>query len=156
MHDRHDLSDDQWAMLEPMLPDRTPRRGGRWMDHRKVVDGVLWRTRTGSPWRDLPESYGHWKTVYNRHRRWSADGTWAGVLSGLQRGCDLDEAQWVVAVDSTVIRAHQDAAGARHRSPVDVPAKVLATALERAQATGAPSYAEVVAEPAGDTGGTIE
>jgi len=156
MHDRHDLSDDQWAMLEPLLPDRTPRRGGRWMDHRKVVDGVLWRTRTGSPWRDLPASYGHWKTVYNRHRRWSADGTWARVLSGLQRGCDLEEAQWVVAVDSTVIRAHQDAAGARHRPPVDVAAQVLATALERAQANPLPSHLEVVAEPGGDTGGTIE
>jgi len=156
MHDRHDLSDGQWAMLEPLLPDRTPRRGGRWMDHRKVVDGVLWRTRTGSPWRDLPASYGHWKTVYNRHRRWSADGTWARVLSGLQRGCDLDEAQWVVAVDSTVIRAHQDAAGARHRPPVDVPAEVLATALERAQATAMPSHVEVVAEPGGATGGYIE
>ena len=121
-----------------------------------VVDGVLWRTRTGSPWRDLPASYGRWKTVYNRHRRWSADGTWARVLSGLQRGCDLDEAEWVVAVDSTVIRAHQDAAGARHRPPVDVAAEVLATALERAQTTGIPTGVEVVGEPGGLTGGSVE
>jgi transposase len=156
MHDRHDLSDDQWAMLDPLLPDRTPRRGGQWMDHRMVVDGVLWRTRTGSPWRDLPASYGHWKTVYNRHRRWSADGTWARVLSGLQRGCDLDEAEWVVAVDSAVIRAHQDAAGARHRPPVDVAAEVLATALERAQSAGLATGSEVLAEPGGFTGGSVE
>src|SRR5664279_3147710 len=88
MHDRHDLIDEQWALLVPLLPDRTPRRGGQWNEHRLMVDGVLWRTRTGSPWRDLPASYGNWKTVYNRHRRWSADGTWARVLSGLQRGCD--------------------------------------------------------------------
>ena len=88
MHDRHDLIDEQWALLEPLLPDRTPRRGGQWNEHRLVVDGVLWRTRTGSPWRDLPASYGNWKTAYNRQRRWSADGTWARVLSGLQRGCD--------------------------------------------------------------------
>ena len=80
MHDRHDLSDEEWARLEPFLPDRTPRRGGQWIDHRMVIDGVLWRTRAGAPWRDLPESYGNWKTVYNRHRRWSADGTWVLVL----------------------------------------------------------------------------
>ncbi|SFT95720.1 Putative transposase of IS4/5 family [Geodermatophilus amargosae] len=63
MQDRHDLTDEQWAVLEPLLPDRTPRRGGRWGDHRPVVDGVLWRTRTGAPWRDLPPAYGHWQTV---------------------------------------------------------------------------------------------
>jgi transposase len=126
------------------------------MDHRKVVDGVLWRTRTGSPWRDLPSSYGHWKTVYNRHRRWSADGTWARVLTGLQRGCDLEESEWVVAVDSTVVRAHQDAAGARHRPPVDVSAEVLATALERAQTAGLATGSVVVAEPRGLTGGWLE
>jgi len=126
------------------------------MDHRKVVDGVLWRTRTGSPWRDLPASYGHWKTVYNRHRRWSADGTWARVLSGLQRGCDLEESEWVVAVDSTVVRAHQDAAGARHRPPIDVSAEVLATALERTQTARPSTGSEVIAEPGGLTGGWLE
>ena len=126
------------------------------MDHRMVVDGVLWRTRTGSPWRDLPATYGHWKTVYNRHRRWSADGTWARVLSGLQRGCDLEGSEWVVAVDSTVVRAHQDAAGARHRPPVDVSAEVLATALERTQTAGLSTGSEVVAEPGGLTGGWLE
>ena len=156
MHDRHDLSDAHWALLDPLLPDRTPRRGGQWVDHRKVVDGVLWRTRTGSPWRDLPTAYGRWKTVYNRHLRWSADGTWARVLSELRRGCELADSQWVVAVDSTVIRAHQDAAGARHRPPTDVPAEVLTTALERDQTTGAPADREVVAESGGDTGGSIE
>jgi transposase len=127
MHDRHDLSDEEWAQLEPFLPDRTPRRGGQWADHRMVIDGVLWRTRTGSPWRDLPTSYGNWKTVYNRHRRWSADGTWVAVLDGLRAGCDGDdEVEWIVGVDATVIRAHQHAAGARKEPPVDVPADVLA------------------------------
>ena len=79
----------QWAVLEPLLPDRAPRRGRPWRDHRTVVDGVLWRTRTGSPWKDLPVGYGSWKTVYNRHRRWSADGTWEVVLAELQRGWTL-------------------------------------------------------------------
>ena len=108
--------------MEPLLPDRTPRRGGQWVDHRQVVNGVLWRTRTGSPWRDLPPCYGKWKTVYNRHRRWSADGTWARVLSGLRAGADGDERfdEWAVGVDSTVVRAHHHAAGARHAPPTDV------------------------------------
>jgi transposase len=113
--------------LEPLLPDRMPRRGGRWVDHRRVLNGVFWRTRSGSPWRDLPSEYGHWKTVYNRHRRWSADGTWAGILDELRRDADLGEgAGWTVGVDSGVVRAHQHAAGARHAAPVDVPAEVLA------------------------------
>jgi transposase len=116
--DRHDVTDAEWARLEPLLPDRAPRRGGRWADHRVVINGVFWRTRTGSPWRDLPSCYGSWQTVYNRHRRWSADGTWAGILAELRRGADAGQTQaWVVAVDSTVVRAHQHAAGARREPP---------------------------------------
>jgi transposase len=115
--DRHDLTDEEWARLEPLLPDRSPRRGGRWADHRVVINGVLWRVRTGSPWRDLPDCYGHWKTVYNRHRRWSANGTWTAILDELRRGCDHSgQPEWVVAVDSTVVRAHQHATGARRQS----------------------------------------
>lgn len=121
-----------------------------------MVNGVLWRTRTGSPWRDLPASYGRWKTVYNRHRRWSADGTWAHVLSELQRGCDLDEDQWVVAIDSTVVRAHHHAAGARHEPPSDVPAEVVATALaEQIAAAVAPRDGASTDDP-GFTGGRVE
>jgi transposase len=156
VHDRHDLTDEEWALLEPLLPARTPRRSRPWKDHRTVVNGVLWRTRTGSPWRDLPESYGRWKTVYNRHRRWSADGTWAGVLSGLQRGCYVGEERWVVAIDSTVVRAHHHASGARHEPPADVSREVLAVALaeDLAAAMAAGDGAAPVPEPA--TGGRIE
>jgi len=91
-----------------------------------VLNGVFWRTRSGSPWRDLPPQYGHWKTVYNRHRRWSGDGTWVGILDELR--CDADARQgvgWTVGVDSGVVRAHQHAAGARHVPPVDIPAEVV-------------------------------
>lgn len=117
--------------MEPLLPDRTPRRGGQWMDHRVVVNAVMWRTRTGSPWRDLPPVYGRWKTVYNRHRRWSGDGTWIKVLDGLRVGADLDAGagEWVVGVDAAVIRAHHHAAGARHAPPGDVAEAVLAPAV---------------------------
>jgi len=133
MHDRHDLTDEQFALLEPLLPDRTPRRGGRWVDHRQVINGVLWRTRTGCPWRDLPAEYGNWKTVYNRHRRWSGDGTWSRVLAGLRRDCDRagPGLEWTVGVDATVVRAHQHAAGARKQPPVDVPAAALVPTVLR-------------------------
>ena len=119
--DRHVVTDEQWARLEPLLPDRTPRRGGRWMDHRSVIDAVVWRTRTGTPWRDLPECLGNWKTVYNRHRRWAIEGVWVEILDELRRGCDAEEGpDWTVAVDGTVVRAHQHAAGARHCLPAEL------------------------------------
>jgi transposase len=150
MHDRHDLSDEQWARLEPLLPaERTGGLGRRWAPHSGVINGILWRTRSGAPWRDLPEQYGSWKTVYGRHRTWSADGTWDRVLRGLQRGSDGDDPEWVVSVDSTVIRAHHHAAGAPKRAPVDVSAERLAVALA-AVAEEVASTAEPV------TGGTIE
>lgn len=127
--DRHDLTDAQWRLLEPLLPDRAPRRGGRWRDHRPVVDGVIWRTRTGCPWRDVPAAYGPWQTVYDRHRRWSGDGTWEQVLNALRTGCDVDltaqEGEWAVSIDSTIVRAHHDAAGARDVPPMDIPTERL-------------------------------
>jgi transposase len=127
---RHDLTDTEWARLEPLLPDRTPRRGGRWLDHRQVINGILWRTRTGAPWRDVPPCYGDFRTLHGRHRRWSADGTWAAILARLQTESDADAgAEWAVAIDSTVVRAHRHAAGARHAPPKDVPAEQLAPLL---------------------------
>ena len=114
MLDRHDLTDAEWARLEPLLPDRTPRRGGRWSDHRQVINGILWRTRTGSPWRDVPDCYGDFRTLHGRHRRWSADGTWDRVLAALQVAADAEGGiDWRVSVDSTIARVHQHAATAR-------------------------------------------
>ncbi|MFG1711298.1 IS5 family transposase [Nonomuraea sp. M3C6] len=75
-------------------------------------------------WRDLPSCYGNWKTVYNRHRRWSLDGTWEKILDGLRTGCDEAEGgDWAVSADSTIVRAHQHAAGARHAVAKDAPSK---------------------------------
>ena len=127
---RHDLTDAEWARLEPLLPAH-PRQGHRWNDHRLVIDGIFFRTRTGCPWRDLPERFGNWKTVYNRHRRWSGDGTWEMILGQLQAGCDeAAGAAWTVAADATVVRAHQHAAGARRKPPADVdPARLAPAAL---------------------------
>ena len=113
MFDRHDLSDEEWAQLRPLLPV-DPGRGGRWADHRATINGVFWRTRTSSPWRDVPAEYGNWVTVYKRHNLWSRDGTWTRILDQLRAGCDEAEGEdWTVGADSTVVRAHQHAAGAR-------------------------------------------
>ena len=108
-----------------------------------------------SPWRDVTPSFGNWKTVYNRHRRWSADGTWEAVLRELQRGCDVGKGSWMVAIDSTVVRA-QHAAGARHRPPADVPAQVLAVALAEDLAATIASEEHAVAVREEVTGGGTE
>jgi transposase len=119
---RHDLTDEEWQRVLPMMP-ADARRGRRWSDHRMVINGILFRTRTGCPWRDLPGEYGDWKTVYNRHRRWSLGGTWQKILDRLRAGCDQAEGKdWTLSADSTVIRAHQHAAGARHALPAELAA----------------------------------
>ncbi len=112
------LTDAQWARIEPPLPDRTPKRGGQWRDHRQVIDAIAFKYRTGTPWMDLPEHFGSWKGAHNRLRMWAADGTWAKVFTALLAQADAEgDLEWVVAVDSTIVRAHQHAAGARQKGP---------------------------------------
>ncbi|MET7552532.1 transposase, partial [Streptomyces sp. NPDC005500] len=95
---RGDLTNAEWDRLESLLP-RDGARGGRWSDHRRVINGVLYRVRTGVQWRDLPERFGPWETVYKRHRRWSADGTWAMLLSRVQAAEDAEgRIDWDVSV----------------------------------------------------------
>ncbi|WP_425540939.1 IS5 family transposase [Streptomyces coeruleorubidus] len=114
---RGDLSDAEWERLRPFLPVSNGRCG-RWRDHRQVIDGILHRVRTGVQWRDLPERFGPWKTVYERHRLWSADGTWEHLLQQVQAAVDAaGEIDWDISVDSTIVRAHQHAAGARTDPP---------------------------------------
>lgn len=115
--ERGDLSDAEWERLRPFLPVSNGRCG-RWRDHRQVIDGILHRVRTGVHWRDLPERFRPWKTVYERHRQWSADGTWERLLQQVQATADAaGEIDWDVSVDSTIVRAHQHAAGARTDPP---------------------------------------
>jgi transposase len=113
---RADLTDAQWAVLEPLLPARgKPGRPPVWTK-RQLIDGIRWRVRAGAPWRDVPPQYGRWQTVYGLFRRWQRDGTWRQVLTGLQARADAAGLiTWDVSVDSTVARAHQHAAGARKR-----------------------------------------
>ena len=113
MTTRRVLTDQMWDVLEPLLTDRTPRRGGQWIDHREVLEAIIWRTRTGSPWRDLPADLPAWQTVWYRFDRWAKDGTLDAVLVALQgQAHAAGELEWVVSVDSTIARAHQHAAGA--------------------------------------------
>ncbi|QNA71997.1 transposase [Streptomyces sp. So13.3] len=97
-------------------PDRTPRRGGRWRDHRQVIDAIAWKFQTGSQWVHLPAEYGSWKDVYTRLRKWAINGNWERVFTALLTQADAEgELDWAVAVDSTIVRAHQHAAGARKK-----------------------------------------
>ncbi|AOT61510.1 hypothetical protein A4G23_04398 [Streptomyces rubrolavendulae] len=115
---RGDLTNEEWARLKPHLP-KSGQRGGRWVSHRRIINGILYRNRTGVPWRDLPARFGKWKTVYERHRRWSADGTWDKIYAAVLADADaLGRIDWsMVSVDSTTCRAHQHAAGARKKPP---------------------------------------
>jgi transposase len=117
---RFDLTDAQWAVLQPLLPKPVTGRPPKW-SRRQLIDGVRWRIRVGAPWRDVPECYGHWRSVYGLYRRWQRDGTWARILTGLQGRADaLGLIGWDVSVDSTIARAHQHAAGARRHSSAQV------------------------------------
>ncbi|WP_419248241.1 IS5 family transposase [Streptomyces virginiae] len=117
------LTDAQWARIEPLLPDRTPKRGGRWRDHRQVIDAIAFKFQTGTQWVHLPEKHGNWRGVYNRLRMWAIDGTWERVFTALIAQADADDnLSWAVSVDSTIVRAHQHAAGARKKgAPISEP-----------------------------------
>ena len=115
MRERRVISDEAWAWLEPRLHARTPQRGGRWRDHRQVIEAIAWKYRTGVAWREIPiERFGPWQTVYERQTRWSADGTWARLLAAAQADADArGEVDWLVAADSSLVRVHQHGAAAR-------------------------------------------
>ena len=113
---RKDLTDRQWAALQRVLPPR-PGAGRRpkWT-RRRLLNGIRWRVRVGAPWRDVPDRYGHWQSIYQLFRRWQREGVWPWILAVLQAWAHQAGAlDWQVSVDSTICRAHQHAAGARHR-----------------------------------------
>jgi transposase len=120
---RFDLTDRQWAALSPLLPvGKKAGRPPRWTK-RQLIDGIRWRVRTGAPWRDVPECYGSWQAAYALFRRWQMSGAWQQVVTALQARADAAGLiTWDVSVDSTVVRAHQHAAGARRIRPGGEPA----------------------------------
>jgi len=130
---RHELTDEQFAKLAPLLPPERPATGRPNKDHRTVLNAILWRLATGVPWRDLPERYGPWQTVYSRFRRWQRAGIWVRILAALQADADArGELDWDLHfVDGTVIRAHQHAAGAKKGAPTS-PRPIRRSAAARA------------------------
>ena len=102
------LRNDQWERIEAMLPGKVTDRGVTGKDNRLFVEAVLWVARTGAPWRDLPEVFGSWNSTYKRFSRWSDAGIWQRVFEVLAQDADFEE----VFLDSTIVRAHQHAAGA--------------------------------------------
>lgn len=104
------LSDAQWAVIADLLPGPTGRRGRPFADARTMVEGIIYRYRTGIAWRDLPPMFGPWQTVWKWHRRLAGDGLWDTVLARLLSAADTaGEIDWSVSVDSTIARAHQHA-----------------------------------------------
>lgn len=112
---RHELTDRQWERLEPLLPPERSGRGRPDLDHRRIMNAIVWRLATGAPWRDLPEVYQPWEAVYSRFRRWDEAGVWDRVLAALQADGDAEGLlDWGLHfVDGSVIRAHRHAAGAK-------------------------------------------
>jgi transposase len=107
---RGDVTDAEWCILNPLLPDRG-ERGPAVANKRLTVNGILWVLRTGAPWRDMPKRYGNWNSVFVRFTRWSKLGVWDAVFETLALlGPPADEEH---AIDSTIVRAHQHAAGAK-------------------------------------------
>jgi transposase len=104
------LDDAQWARIESLMPSSDGQRGRPFRDHRQVIEGIVYRFRTGVAWRDLPESFGPWQTIWRRHKRFSTDGTWDKIHARLVAEADaVGDLDWNVSVDSTINRAHQHA-----------------------------------------------
>lgn len=106
----HLLSDTQWSLIESKLPKPTGRPGRKFSDARLVLEGIIYRYRCGIAWRDLPEVFGPWQTVWTWHHRLATDGTWDKIVSTLIAQADVEGlVDWSVSVDSTIARAHQHA-----------------------------------------------
>jgi transposase len=118
------ITDTMWDRIERLMP-ADPVRGRRWADHRRTLEAIAWKYRTNSPWRDLPDQFGSFQTAHKRLIRWAVDGTWEMILAAVLAAADADDdIDWTVSVDSTVVRAHQHAAGVLKRgqpTPVSQP-----------------------------------
>ena len=104
---RYDLTDFEWSVIEPILP--MDRRGPKPRDNRRVLNGIFWVLRTGAPWRDLPERYGPYTSAYNRFNRWRKAGIWDRLMDAVVKAYDGK----VQMIDSSIVRVHQHASGAK-------------------------------------------
>ncbi|MCU1409092.1 MAG: transposase [Microbacteriaceae bacterium] len=112
------LSDSQWSLIEGMLPRPTGRKGRPISDARVMVEAIIYRYRTGIAWRDLPEVFGPWQTVWTWHHRMATDGTWDAVFQKLTAAADAARlVDWSLSADSTIARAHQHATNTTRHGP---------------------------------------
>jgi transposase len=111
MQHRHAIRDDDWDRIKDLLPGRPGQPGVPAKDNRRFINAVLWIAKTGAPWRDLPERFGNWNSTWRRFDRWARKGRWQKIFEALQ---DPD-LEWLI-LDSTVIRAHPHAAGAKKKA----------------------------------------
>jgi putative transposase len=107
--DRLVLEDEQWERISRLIIGRPDQRGSTGRDNRMFVEGVLWIVRTGAPWRDLPEVFGEWNSVFRRFSRWSQKGVWQRIFEAMSDDPDFE----YLIIDSTIVRAHQHASGAK-------------------------------------------
>lgn len=121
---RFEVTDEQYALIEPLLPPRNATGRPR-ADDRKMLNGLLWKLATGAAWRDIPERYGPWQTVYERFTAWRLDGTWDRIVSALQSQLDAEgQSDWSqFNIDGTSVRAGRSAGGARKKGglPTNLP-----------------------------------
>ena len=124
---RFDLTDFEWSVIEPLLPTKV--RGVARVDDRRVLNGIFWRLRTGAPWADIPSRYGPHTTCVNRFNRWRKAGHWARILQAVSAAYDGD----IQMIDSTSIRAHQQAATAKRG--IEIIVSVAPEAASRPKST---------------------
>lgn len=129
------MSDAEWAFFEPFIMGIRQPNGRKPVDHRRVLDGIFWIARTGAPWRDLPEEFGKWGSVYRQFRRWTLAGLWESILEVLNDSEAVPDT--VQMIDSTIVRAHHCAAGAKG----GLKARILAVqkVASRPRSTSAPT-----------------
>ena len=106
---RRELTDAQWRRIERLVPGKEGDKGRHGEDNRLFVDAVLWIARAGAPWLDLPQEFGNWNSIFQRFRRWAKKGVWERVFNALVENPDFE----YLIIDSTIVRAHQHAAGAK-------------------------------------------
>src|SRR3954451_20845219 len=116
---RHELSDQQWELLAAFFPPRPRKRGGQWRDDRAMLNGIFWRLNTGAPWRDLPERFGPWQTVYDRFRDLRAGGLLDRIIARLQLRLNEEAflAPELFGADAPTARAARAAPGAAKKKP---------------------------------------
>lgn len=117
-----ELTDEQWAQIEPLMPPSKGPMGPPFRPHRLILEGIVYRYRAGIPWRDLPARYGSWQTAHRRHQQWSKDGTYDAIMAAMQAKADAaGQIDWRLSVDSTIARVHQHGATAsRPRAGAEV------------------------------------